>query len=101
MPNLLEKGDKADVANYRPVSMCSSVRKLLAIIVKKQLNEHLEKYHLLNSRQYGFTNGLSVTTNLLMADTIIANFVEDNVPYDIITFDLALAFDKVPHALFI
>ena len=95
------KGDKVDSANYRPVSMCSSVGRLFEIIVKKQLNEHLEQYHLLNSRQHGFTSGLSVTTNLLMADNIIANYAEDNVPYDIITFDLARTFDKVPYALLI
>ena len=31
----------------------------------------------------------------------ITNYVEDNIPYDIITFDLARAFDKEPHALLI
>ena len=81
--------------------MCPSVSKLLEIIVNKQLNEHLEQYHLLNSQLHGFTRSLSVTTNLLMADCIIANFVEDNVPYGIITFDLARAFNKVPNALLI
>ena len=87
-PIYKKKGDNAYLPNYRPVSMCSSVGKLLRIIVNKQLNEHLELYHLLYSRQHSFTIGLSVTANLLMADNIIANFVEDNVPYDIIIFDL-------------
>ena len=34
-----------------------------------------------------------------MADNIIANYVEDNVPYDIVTFDLARVFNKESHAL--
>ena len=54
---------------------------------------------MLNSRQPGFISGVSVTTNLLMADNIIANYVEDNVPYDIVTFDLARVFNKESHAL--
>ena len=99
--NLQEKGDKADPENYRPISMSSSIGKLLEIIINKQLTEHLEQYHLLNSWQHGFTTGLSATTNLHMADNIIAHYVENNVPYDIITFDLTRTFDKVPYALLI
>ena len=100
-PIYKKKGDKVDPTNYRPVSMCSSVGKLLEIICNKQMNEHLEQNHLLNSRQHGFTSGLSVTTNLLMAVVIMANDVEDNIPHDMITFNLAWAFDKVLHALLI
>ncbi len=91
MPNLQETRGKTDVASYKLVSMYSSVGRLLEIIVNKHFNEYFKQYHLLNSRQHG---GLSVTINLLMADNIIANYVEDNVPYDMITFDLARAFDR-------
>ena len=70
-----KKREKADPANYKLVSIGFSIGKLHKIIMNKQLNNHLKK-HLLTMK-HGFTSGLSVTTNLLVADIIISNYVED------------------------
>ena len=56
---------------------------------------------MISARQHGFVRGHSVTTNLLSADNVIADCVNTGTPYDVITFDMAQAFDKVPHAMLI
>ena len=32
---------------------------------------------------------------------MVANYVKDNAPYNVVTFDLARPFDKVPHSLLV
>ena len=82
------------------MSMCSAVGKIFEHIVNKQLCAHLDQNNFISARQHGFVRGHSVTTNLLSADNVIADCVNTGTPYDVITFDMARAFDKVPHAMY-
>ena len=74
--------------------MSSAVGKIFEHIVNKQLCAHLDRNNIISARQHGFARGHSVTTNLLSADN-----VNTGTPYDVITFVIARAFDKVPHAM--
>ena len=49
--------------------------------------------------QHGFFNERSTVTNLLCAESIIADAINSEEPYDIISFDFSHAFDRVPHHL--
>ena len=76
--------------------MCSCFGKILERIVNDQLLRHLEKVRPLSSSQYG---GRSATLNLLACDAEIYKYLNQNKPFDVITFDFQRAFDKVPHVL--
>ena len=67
-------------------------------VVKKQLVSYLDLNQCLHAAQHGFINGRSTDTNMLACDAIIAEYIDAGHPYDIIFFDFAKAFDKVPHA---
>ena len=56
---------------------------------------------LISDRQHGFTKNRSTVTNLLAADSILADWTNDSVSYDILSFDFSRAFDSVPHDLLI
>ena len=75
--------------------------KLLEKIVNNQLLSHINSVGLISDRQHGFTKNRSTVTNLLAADSILADWTNDSVSYDILSFDFSRAFDSVPHDLLI
>lgn len=52
-------GDKSEVNNYRPISVLSSLSKIIEKIVNKRLTNYLNKYNILSDSQYGFRQGRS------------------------------------------
>ena len=61
---LFKKGSKLDPGNYRPVSILSVLSKLLERAVCTQMNEYLEKRHILFENQSGFRGRYSTDTCL-------------------------------------
>ncbi len=94
---LFKKGDRANPANYRPVSLTSICCKTLEHIIHSQIMQHLEKNGLLTDFQHGFRKRRSCETQLLQAIDDLARALNDNQQYDLILLDFSKAFDKVPH----
>ena len=95
---IFKKGDKGAAVNYRPVNLTSSVCKLMERVLKRQMEEHLEKNVLKNS-QHGFRRGRSPQTNLIEFMNKITKWIDEGRSVDIVYFDLSKAFDKVDHKL--
>jgi hypothetical protein len=57
--------------NYRPISLLSSLSKLLEKIFCRQLVAHLEDNNLIYEHQYGFQHNKSIQHNLIQ----ITNFI--------------------------
>jgi hypothetical protein len=68
-----KSGDQLDVDNYRPVSLLSSVSKILEKIVADKLIYHLLSNDLLYNHQYGFLPKKSTEQNLIQ----IVNFITE------------------------
>ena len=94
---IFKKGARNKAENYRPISLTSIVCKLIESFIKESIMDHMRAGNLLSSKQYGFTNGRSTTTQLLSyLDKCIETIVAGGV-VDAIYFDFAKAFDSVPH----
>ena len=91
------KGQRGSPENYRPISLCQCLGKMLERIVHDQLVRYIGENNLLYGSQHGFRAGRSTMTNLLDCEAKIAEIISDGHPYDIISFDFAKAFDKAPH----
>ena len=91
------KGSREQPSSYRPISLCSTIGKVLERLVKDQLLQSIETRSPLSKCQHGFSKNKSTITNLLITERIIADALNSNKPVDIITFDFSRAFDKVPH----
>jgi hypothetical protein len=91
------RGDRTAPSSYRPISICSSLGKILERVVNKQLRSHLHVCGYLHPSQHGFVEGKSVVTNHLACDHYIADCLATDCAYDIVTFDFQKAFDKAPH----
>ena len=62
---IFKKGNKKKAENYRPVSLTSTVCKLMETIIRDSLVLHLKANNLLSNKQFGFISGRSTTLQLL------------------------------------
>jgi predicted restriction endonuclease len=56
---LLEKGDKENVANYRPIYLLTSFSKIFEQIIYDRLLKYIEKNNILSVEQFGFRTSSS------------------------------------------
>ncbi len=77
----------------------SVVCKVLEAILKEKMFAHLPQISLLTSRQYAFLPQRSTLTNLLVAEELIAKWLNEVIAVDLIYLDFSKAFDSVNHQL--
>ena len=94
---IFKKGSKADVSNYRPISLTSVPGKLLEGIIRDRIVEHLNKFKLLRNSQHGFRNKRSCNSNLILFWDSVTRYIDNGIPVDTIYLDLSKGFDTVPH----
>jgi hypothetical protein len=94
---IFKNGEKTLCDNYRPISLLSSLSKILEKAVANRLVNHLTYNKLLYEGQFGFQGGVSTVHHLLT----LTNYVSDKMNkkhYTVgIFLDLKKAFDVVPH----
>jgi len=92
-----KNGSKANVSNYRPVSLTSVVCKIAESLMRDHIMIHFISNSLFSSKQFGVMKGRSTVLQLLhVLDTWVKN-LEEGGQIDVIYTDFAIDFDKVPH----
>jgi hypothetical protein len=95
---IFKGGDKTKPSNYRPISLTSQICKVMERMINVKISYYLESNNLLSKSQFGFRSGMSTTSNLLNFWSSVTGSLDRSEPVDVIYFDFAKAFDKVPHA---
>ena len=72
---LFKKGEKKDPANYRPISLLSSLSKVFEKILHNRMLRFTEKNNLICPMQYGFRNNMSCVD----AITAIREFIRTEI----------------------
>jgi hypothetical protein len=85
--------------NYRPISLLSSISKVLEKIVSKKLIDHLLTNDLLYTHQYGFLPGRSTEHNLLQITNYISQALNEGNYCVGVFLDLKKAFDVCSHEI--
>ena len=62
---LFKEGSREDFRNYRSVSLTSVVGKVLEMLIKGRMGNHLNNFKLVKGSQHRFTKSSSCLTNLL------------------------------------
>jgi len=96
---IFKAGDHAECDNYRPISLLSSISKVLEKIVAEKLIEHLLANDLLYMHQYGFLPNRSSEQNLLQIVNYISSALNDNMYCIGVFLDLKKAFDVCSHEI--
>ena len=96
----IHKSGKADLCdNYRPISLLSSISKVLEKIVSIKLVNHLEFNKLISPRQFGFQRNKNTEQNLLKVINFISNELNQGNFCIGIFLDLKKAFDLCNHEI--
>ncbi len=85
--------------NYRPISLCSNLGKILDKIIFKSFYNYLEHNQLLNDYNYGFKRKSSCQHNLSMLLHNTYQNLDKNYDTLILFLDVVKAFDKVDHKI--
>ena len=97
VPIFKGKGSKYDVNNYRPISLTSTVYKLMESVIHYNISDHCNLKNILTPEQHGFRNNHSTTSVLLELLNDITKIIDDGNSVDVITLDFAKAFDSISH----
>ena len=98
---IFRKGDVSVLTNYRPISVTPTFAKVFERFLLNQLVEYLEKFALLNRKQFGFQSRKSSTDAVLYCIEKLIGNVEDNNDTGAVFLDLAKAFNSISHEIFL
>ena len=97
---IFKKGDVSVLTNYRPISVTTTFAKVFERLLLNQLLEYLEKFALLNKKQFGFQSLKSSTDAVLyFIEKIIGNMQDNDT--GAVFLDLAKAFNSISHEIFL
>jgi hypothetical protein len=96
---IFKAGNRLDADNYRPISLLSSISKILEKIVAEKLLFHLTENDLLYTHQYGFIPKRSAEHNLLHIVNYVSAALNDGNYCVGVFLDLKKAFDVCSHSI--
>ncbi|XP_045446592.1 uncharacterized protein LOC123654751 [Melitaea cinxia] len=88
-------GSREDVTNYRPISVLTSLSKILEIMLNKRLMNFLEKFKILSNNQFGFRPKKSTVDAVRNLTDYVTNHIDSGHKCIGIFLDLAKAFDTL------
>ena len=98
---IFKDGDKRECGNYRPISVISTIAKILEMLISNQLAFFLNDNNIIVTHQSGFRKCHSTETALLdMTDQYLLN-MEKGILNGVLFLDLKKGFDTVDHQILI
>lgn len=82
-------------SSYRPISLLSTLSKVLERIILSRVKSHLESHNIIPSIQHGFQEGRSTTTQLYQLINDLRRKLRNKLSIGILLLDIEKAFDRV------
>jgi hypothetical protein len=92
---IFKNGDRANMINYRPISLLSSFSKVVEKVIYIRLNQHIVTNNILVKEQYGFRSNLSTGKATYKLLNEILKALNNRILVGGIFCDLKKAFDCV------
>jgi hypothetical protein len=96
---LFKGGERQKIANYRPVSLTSSICKIMKRIINNKMKCIIDRKDGIKSKQHGFRKGYSCQTQLLGFEEGLSAVLDRGDRVDAVFIDFKKAFDKVNHKI--
>lgn len=87
----------SDPSSYRPISLLSSLSKILERDIFSRMNKHTEAKDILPDSQYGFRQFRSTTQQLHRVTSFLRQNLSQKRTSGMILFDIEKAFDRIWH----
>ena len=97
VPIYKDKGKRSECSNYRPISLTSSLCKVMETYICQHLVNYCATNNLISDVQHGFRSKRSTQSNMLEMCNFMVNNIDCGNNVDLITIDLCKAFDSIPH----
>jgi len=94
---VFKKGKKEDPGNYRPVSLTSTLGKVMEQLILEVINKQVEEKKVVRSSQHGFTKGKLFLTSLIAFSNGMTGWIDEGRAVDVVYLDFSKAFDTVSH----
>ena len=94
---ILKKDDPSEVSNCRPISLLSTVGKVLEKIVHKRIFNFFQENHVITTLQSGFVPGDSTVNQLTDLYNTFCQALDEGKEVRAIFCDISKAFDRVWH----
>jgi hypothetical protein len=94
---LFKKGDRENMANYRPISLLTPLSKVFEKIIYERLLQHINVNNILVKEQFGFRPDTSANKASYRSINEILNAMNERKVAGGIFCDLQKAFDCVNH----
>ena len=94
---VFKKDDPSDCKNYRPISLLSTLGKVMEIIVHKHVFNFLNANSVITSLQSGFVPGDSTVNQLVAICNTFSKALDDGLEVKAFLCDISKALDRVWH----
>ena len=98
---LFKKGDNLDVSNYRPISLLSSLSKILEKLIFQRTVKFLTENNVFTNSQFGFRQKHNTIHALLNFVDKVAHSIDNHSHLIGIFLDFSKAFDTINHDILI
>lgn len=90
-------GDPSSLINFRPISLLSSLSKVLERAMFNKMLSFIDKFHILSDSQFGFRKNHSTELAILHALNFITHSLDSKLPVIGLMVDVSKAFDSIDH----
>ena len=94
---IFKEGDKADISNYRPISVLPVIARLFEKLIANKLYQHINNNGYFSSEQSGLLHLYSTVTSLVKSIDDWYNGMDLGKLTGVVFIDLKKAFDTVDH----
>ena len=91
----VHKGGDMIVSNFRPITVCSSIAKILEKVVRERVMVYLDRAKILNKSQFGFRSKHSTNHAVINLTESTLDALEKGLRVGGVYLDIAKAFDTV------
>ena len=96
---IYKKGNPANVANYRPISVLPMMSKIFEKVMTNRLTKYLYKHNIISPHQYGFQKGKSTADAVTTLTDCVYEKLNTKEHSVAVFIDLCKAYDCVNHSI--
>ena len=93
----VHKGGDTCINNYRPITVCTSLAKVLEKVVRDRVTKYIDRVRILNKSQFGFRSKHSTHHAIINLTESTIDELEKELKVGGVYLDIAKAFDTVNH----